>query len=163
MWNRIWDKIKGFVTQYWPILILFGIFTGFNLQSNSLQRRLLEGNFTILQSNIDTIKEEQRELRKYNAELIVHATKLDEWVAKYGPEIDKLGKFNIESRRELGAIRTDISRTTKELSTAIGGLETDINTLATVQGNLTEDGKLYEEMERRLKELAERYGIDITK
>ena len=119
MWNRIWVKIKGFVTQYWPILILFGIFTGFNIQSNSLQRRLLERNFTILQSNIDTIKEEQRELRKYNAELIVHATKLDEWVAKYGPEIDKLGKFNIESRRELGAIRTDISRTTKELSTAI--------------------------------------------
>ena len=163
MWNRIWDKIKGFVTQYWPILILFGIFTGFNLQSNSLQRRLLERNFTILQSNIDTIKEEQRELRKYNAELIVHATKLDEWVAKYGPEIDKLGKFNIESRRELGAIRTDISRTTKELSTAIEGVQGDIGNLAEIQGNLTEDGKLYEEMERRLKELAERYGIDITK
>ena len=165
MWNLIWVKIKSLLTKYWPIIVVIGLFTGIYLQSsnNSFQRRLLERNFAILQSDVNAVKEEQRELRKYNAELTLHATKLDEWITKYGQEIDKLGKFNTESRRELASIRADIRATKTELSTAIEGVQGDIGNLTEVQGNLTEDGKLYDEMERRLRELAERYGIDLTK
>lgn len=165
MWNRIWDKTKSIVSKYWPIIVIVGILAGLYLQSsnNSLQRRLLERNFNVLQSDVTAIKAEQRNLNKLNEQLIVHATRLDEWIVKYGPEIDKLGQFNLENRRELATIRADIKSTKTELSASVAGLKGDIKSLGTIQSINTEDGSIYNEMERRLKELAERYGIDITK
>ena len=159
----MWKTIKDYLVKYFPIILIVCVVTGIQLQSNSVQRRLLKRDINVLQSDLGAIKEEQRKLGADNAELIIYATKSIEWFTKYGQEIDKLGQFNTENRRELTLIRTDLRATKTELSTAITGLETDIGNIATLQGNATEDGKLYDEMERRLRELAERYGIDLTK
>jgi len=160
----VFKKILDFIraNKYVILIIIFaGIFFYFQSSNNAIQRRLLERNYTVLQSDITAIKEEQRNLGKFNEQLIVHATKLDEWITKYGSEIDKLGQFNTENRQQLASIRADIKSTKTELSTSITGLKGDISSLSTIQGINTEDGSIYAEMERRLQELAERYKLDI--
>ncbi len=162
--NDVWKKILTFISNNRVIiliLILAGIFFYFQSRNNAIERRLLERNFTVLRSDVTAVKEEQRELRKNNAELIVHATKLDEWINKYGAEIDELGKFNTESRQQLAIIRADIRATKTELSTDITGLKKDIESVGAIQSINTENGTIYDEMDRRLKELAERYNIDL--
>lgn len=165
------EKIFKFLRDNRVILVILvcaGIFAYFQSSSNAIERRLLERNFDILQSSIKDLAGEQRDLKELNGQLIVHATKLDGELAKYGQQIDELARINQEDRRILDAIRgqlsvigTDISATKTELSASIVGLKGDIDAIRKIQSVNTANGDIYDELERRLRELAERYGVDI--
>ena len=169
MQKKILDFIR---TNWFPILVIVCAGVAFLIQSNNntVERRLLERDFAVLQSDIATIKTEQQNLGRINEQLIIHATNLNDELVKYGTQIDELGKLNAEDRRlflairqELSTIRTDIGATKTELSTSITGLRADIESIRKIGAITTENGTIYDEMDRRLRELAERYGIDLTK
>lgn len=160
----MFKKILSFLDTY-KYIILISIFAGILIYNqsvtNAVQRRLLERNYSILLSDITDIKAEQRKLAEINNQLVIHATKIDEWINKYGAEIDKLGQLNTENRRELNNIRNDIGVTKTELSNAIAGLKVNIESLKSIQSINTDNAGLYNEIEQRLRELAERYGVNL--